>query len=62
MSDAPLSNDQKARKCFHNLFMPGRECKEPATWKGKGTGNPTDRWTWCDKHVTDKPEYRERLT
>ena len=47
--------------CFENRYHPTKtRCPKRAKWKGKGTGNYTDEWQWCDDHAPDEP-FREAI-
>ena len=54
------SEEHVHHECYHNKFH-GEQCGARATWRGKGAGNSTDGWTWCDEHVTSAENYRERI-
>jgi hypothetical protein len=40
------------RPCYHNLYHPmDAPCSNVPRWRGHGTNNVTDDWTWCDEHA-----------
>lgn len=52
----PVSKEARVHRCFHNMFKPGHECKEPAKWIAGGCAL-TGHFRYCDKHaetLTDK--------
>lgn len=56
MTTDQLPSEKKTRRCFHNMFKPGHECKEPAKWIAGGCAL-TGHFVYCDKHaetLTDK--------
>ncbi|MFH1954479.1 MAG: hypothetical protein ABIL06_23040 [Pseudomonadota bacterium] len=58
---ASVSNDLLDGQCCANKFHPTKSrCQNLAKWKGKGTGNFTDEWKWCDEHAPDEP-FREAI-
>jgi hypothetical protein len=43
-----------ANECYSgkwSLLRP--QCLNLPVWRGKGTGNLTDEWTWCAEHAPD---------
>lgn len=58
---ASVSNDLLDGRCFANFYHPTKtRCPNLAKWKGKGAGNHTDEWQWCDEHAPDEP-FREAI-
>lgn len=58
MTDS-IPSDQKVRPCFHNMFNPARECKEPAKWIAGGCAL-TGHFTYCYKHAEELTDKRFR--
>ena len=61
--DAATEENALRLECCSNKFNldPSRpQCPRPAVWRGAGTGNFTDTWTWCDEHAPD-PRWRGRV-
>ena len=55
------SNNWLDGQCFENRYHPTKpRCQNSAKWKGKGAGNGTDEWQWCDEHAPDEP-FREAI-
>lgn len=49
-------------ECFSNKWHSREpQCTQPAVWKGCGTYNISDDWTWCNDHAPQDPQYRIRL-
>ncbi len=55
------SEEKEDGQCFANRYHPTKtRCPNPSKWRGKGTGNHTDEWQWCDEHAPDEP-FREAI-
>lgn len=48
-------------ECYQNKYGDKPQCGAVARWRGKGAGNFTDGWTWCDDHVTAASDFREPI-
>jgi hypothetical protein len=48
-------------QCYANILHPTKSrCPNLAKWKGRGAGNFTDEWKWCDEHAPNDP-FREAI-
>jgi hypothetical protein len=63
-TDSPAADEAEGGvevlNCYKNRFR-GKPCPKPAEFKGRGTFNFTDDWTWCASHAPS-PDYRVRLS